>query len=499
MGKGVKVVDDNSKISVPLLKNNEPEPEVVEEKPKKVSIRQLWRYAQGPDLIMVFIGILVSTITGVGMPLMSIVVGDLSDSFIKMTTHQEHPNDTCVTSANETWSECYTDDMFKKAVLTNVYYYLILGFAVLIAAFTQVTCFLVSGENMIHRMRKAFFKSIMRQDISWFDKNNSGTLTTKLFDNLERVKEGTGDKMGLLIQFLAQFFGGFIIAFSYDWKLTLIMMSLSPLLVCCGLFMAKLMASSAAKEAKQYAAAGAIAEQALTSIRTVVAFNGEKHECDRYDSALVEGKNTGVLKSVYIGVGLASTFVVMFSSYCLAFWIGTNFIANGTMEPKTVLTVFFSVMMGSMALGQAGQQFAVLGIAQGAASAIFEIIDRDPEIDPYSNKGVKPDNIQGHIVIENIEFSYPTRKDVKILEGISFDALPGQTVALVGSSGCGKSTIVQLLLRYYNPDNGKIIIDGHELSEINIHFLRNMIGVVSQEPILFNCSIEENIQYGNDD
>lgn len=126
------------------------------------------------------------------------------------------------------------------------------------------------------------------------------------------------------------------------------------------------------------------------------------------------------------------------------------------MEAKTVLTVFFSVMMSSMALGQAGQQFAVLGAAQGAASAIFEIIDRTPEIDCYSSEGLKPTNIQGKIQVKDLEFSYPTRKDIKILDKVSFDVQPGQTIALVGSSGCGKSTIIQLLLRYYNQDAGSV-------------------------------------------
>lgn len=136
------------------------------------------------------------------------------------------------------------------------------------------------------------------------------------------------------------------------------------------------MATTAAKEAEKYAKAGAIAEEALTSIRTVVAFNGVSRECERYDKALEAGKKDGIIKGVYIGLGLAATFLTIFGSYALAFWMGTNFIADGSMKPEIVLTVFFSVMMGSMALGQAGQQFAVIGTAQGAAAAIFDIIDR---------------------------------------------------------------------------------------------------------------------------
>ena len=136
------------------------------------------------------------------------------------------------------------------------------------------------------------------------------------------------------------------------------------------------MASSTEKEAAQYAEAGKCAEEALTSVRTVYAFNGQEIECQRYNVALDKGKANGILKSVYTGLGLAMTFLVMFGSYTLAFWIGTNFVVDGYMTPKTLLTVFFGIMMGSMALGQAGPQFAVIGTAQGAASAIYDIIDR---------------------------------------------------------------------------------------------------------------------------
>lgn len=165
----------------------------------------------------------------------------------------------------------------------------------------------------------------------------------------------------------------------------------------------------------------------------------------------------------------------------------------------TVLTVFFSVMMGSMALGQAGQQFATIGTALGAAASLYEVIDRVPEIDAYSEEGVKPEKISGRIKIENVEFTYPTRPDVQVLKDVSLEAQPGQTIALVGSSGCGKSTIIQLLQRFYNPDAGKIYIDDIPIADFNIKYLRQLVGVVSQEPNLFNTSIEQNIRYGRSD
>ncbi|PAV65224.1 hypothetical protein WR25_20742 [Diploscapter pachys] len=465
------------------------EKEEKEPDPPKASLLQLFRYTSNVDRIMLFIGIVVACGTGLGMPLMSIIMGDITQNFI----------DANYLATNKTFPG-YKDALnkFNHDVIQNVMKYVYLGIGIFCAAAIQTTCFLTVCENLINRLRRHFFKAIMRQEIAWFDKNHSGTLGTKLFDNLERVKEGTGDKVGLMIQFIAQFFGGFIVAFTYDWKLTLIMMSLSPFMIICGAFISKLMASAATAEAKKYAIAGGIAEEVLTSMRTVISFNGQYYEADRYDKALEAGKMNGIKRSITVGVGLAITFLTIFSSYCLAFWVGTNFVANGSMNGGTVMTVFFSVMMGSMALGQAGPQFAVLGTALGAAGALYEIIDREPEIDAYSEEGERPTNVRGKIEVRNLRFSYPTRPDVEVLKGMSFTAEPGQTIALVGSSGCGKSTIVQLMLRYYNPESGDICIDGVPVKDINIEHLRNTVAVVSQEPALFNTTIEENICYGRE-
>ncbi|VDL82988.1 unnamed protein product [Nippostrongylus brasiliensis] len=297
--------------------------------------------------------------------------------------------------------------------------------------------------------------------VAWHIVTSTSTIP---YSNLERIKEGTGDKLGLMIQFMGQFFGGFAVAFFFDWRLTLVMLSLTPLIIGAGAFLAKLMASAASREAKKYAVSGGIAEEVLTSIRTVIAFNGQPHESNR-----------------------------------LAFWVGTNFVYNGDMKGGTVMTVFVAVMMGSLAIGQAGPQFAVIGTAMGAAGAVYEIIDREPEIDSYSTEGEEPEQLEGNVCVLNADFNYPARPNVKILQDVSFNAKPGETVALVGSSGSGKSTIIQLLLRYYNPKSGTITIGGIRINELNVRYLRNYIGVVSQEPVLFNTTIEENIRYGRRD
>ncbi|CAI4223777.1 unnamed protein product [Auanema sp. JU1783] len=455
------------------------------EAPKKVSMVQLFRYANRMELFLLFVGIGVSLATGAGLPLMSILQGSVSQDFIEA-------------QFNETHGLAITDK-FQHDVMNVVYGYIYMTVGVFLAANIQVTCFLIVCEQMSNRVRRKFVRAVLRQDVAWFDKNNSGTLAIQLFDNLERMKEGTGDKIGLMFQYFSQFITGFIVAFTHSWKLTLIMLAFTPLQAFCGFCIGKAMTTFTMKETKKYANAGRIAEQAISSIRTVVSLGGLEYEQNRYSQAAFEARKAGILKNLFMACSFGAMGFVNFCSLATAFYIGINWVHSGQMTVSQLMTTFFSVMMGSVALGQAGPQFAVLGAAQGAASSVYEVLDREPEIDSKSPSGYVGQEIHGDIQLQNIRFHYPSRPDIEILKGLTLNIKAGETVALVGSSGCGKSTVISLLLRYYNFESGSIKIDGRELNEYNIEYLRNQIAVVSQEPILFNCSIEENIRYGRED
>ncbi|KAF8373262.1 pgp-1 [Pristionchus pacificus] len=463
-------------------------------KQKKVPLSTLFRYTTTCERFMLFCALLVSMITGAANPFMSILQGKISQSFIN-------------------------EQIFIGNDNRVIWAYAILAVGVFCAAFIQVSCLLYVSENMMDRLRRNFMKSILRQarsliirfpfflldfsklknDISWFDMNTGGALATKLFDNLERVREGTGDKMGLAMQCLAQFIAGFIIAFTHDWRLTLIMLAIVPIQVACGFTIAWIVSTFMHAEALKYAKAGSVAEEVISSIRTVVAFNGLERECKRYDSALKEARALGIRRCIYIGLSFGAMGMTNFIGIAIAYYFGVGFVYDGSLEPGDLMTVFFAVMMGSVALGQAGPQLAVLGGAQGSAASIFEVLDREPPFDSTADTGVKQTNAKGRIVLDNVKFRYPSRPDVPILKGISFTVEPGETVALVGSSGSGKSTIVSLLLRYYDLEGGRLTLDGHDIPSYNLHYLRNIIGVVSQEPVLFNCSIAENIKFGRVD
>ncbi|ELW48095.1 Multidrug resistance protein 1 [Tupaia chinensis] len=382
--------------------------------------------------------------------------------------------------------------------LRYAYYYSGIGAGVLVAAYIQVSFWCLAAGRQINKIRKQFFHAIMRQEVGWFDVHDVGELNTRLTDDVSKINEGIGDKIGMFFQSMATFFTGFIIGFTRGWKLTLVILAISPVLGLSAAIWAKILSSFTDKELLAYAKAGAVAEEVLAAIRTVIAFGGQKKELERYNNNLEEAKRIGIKKAVTANISVGATFLLIYTSYALAFWYGTSLVISGEYTIGKVLSVFFAVLIGTFSIGQTSPSIEAFANARGAAYEIFKIIDNKPNIDSYSKNGHKPDNIKGNLEFRNVHFSYPSRKEVKILKGLSLKVQSGQTVALVGNSGCGKSTTVQLMQRLYDPTEGVVSIDGQDIRTINVRYLREITGVVSQEPVLFATTIAENIRYGRE-
>ncbi|KAA0184411.1 ABC transporter, subfamily ABCB/MDR [Hyalella azteca] len=258
------------------------------------------------------------------------------------------------------------------------------------------------------------------------------------------------------------------------------------------------------QEMAEYAKAGSIAEEVLSGIKTVLAFGGETKEVKRYESNLVHARNAGVRRGMFSGISLGLVWLIIYASYSIAFWYGTGLILDsrypndGDYDPAVLIVVFFSVLVGALNMGQVAPFVEAFNIARGAAANVYDILERPSAIDPMSEDGLRPNEVHGNIEFRRVHFEYPSRSDVPVLQGLSLRIQPGETVALVGSSGCGKSTCIQLLQRFYDPRQGEVTLDSVDVRSLNIGWLRDQIGVVGQEPVLFATTIEENIRYGRD-
>ncbi|KAM9200180.1 LOW QUALITY PROTEIN: ATP-binding cassette sub-family B member 5 [Mergus octosetaceus] len=471
-----------------------------ENKPEKkvVGVFELFRYADWLDILLMVVGLIAAAANGTGLPLMIIVFGDMTNSFVLSGVNSNASKDTSVNS-----SICPSiPGIDIEAEMTKfAYYYVGIGFAVLILSMIQVWTFLVAATRQSARIRQKFFFAVLHQEMAWFDSTQIGTLNTRLTDDINTIHEGIGDKICIFVQFFATFLAGIIIGFIHGWKLTLVILSVSPLLAASAAVWSTLLASLTAKELSAYAKAGAVAEEILTAIRTVVAFNGQQKALAKYDANLELARSVGVKKSITTNVSLGVSQFLIFGSYALAFWYGTKLTAEEkeNYDIGHVLIVFFSVLVGAFSLGQAAPNLESVSNARGAAYEVYRIINKKRLIDSSSKEGYKPDKLIGEIEFRNIHFSYPSRPDVKILKGLNLKVQTGKTIALVGASGCGKSTSVQLLQRFYDPDQGEVTLDGQDIRALNVKWLRENIGIVSQEPVLFATTIAENIRYGRDD
>uniref|UniRef100_A0A8C1EXD1 Bile salt export pump n=1 Tax=Cyprinus carpio carpio TaxID=630221 RepID=A0A8C1EXD1_CYPCA len=462
------------------------------------------------EICMMIFGSICAMIHGSAQPLMLLVFGMLTDTFIEYDIELNElsdPDKVCVNNTiqwrNLTEEENLALNMTKSCGLLDIeyemtnfaYYYVGIGAGVFILGYLQISLWITAAARQIQIIRKMYFRKVMRMEIGWFDCTSVGELNTRMSDDINKINDAIADQVGIFIQRFTTFVCGFLMGFARGWKLTLVIISVSPLIgVGAGLmFVAKL----TGLELQAYAKAGAVADEVLSSVRTVAAFGGEKKEVQRYDRNLISAQRWGIRKGLIMGFFTGYLWFIIFLCYALAFWYGSSLVVD-TQEysPGTLLQVFFGVLIAALNLGQASPCLEAFASGRGAATIIFETIDREPEIDCLSEAGYKLNKVKGDLEFHNVTFHYPSRPEVKILDQLNLQVKSGETTAFVGPSGAGKSTAIQLIQRFYDPKEGMVTLDGHDIRGLNIQWLRSLIGIVEQEPVLFATSIAENIRYG---
>ncbi|KAI9255701.1 P-loop containing nucleoside triphosphate hydrolase protein [Phascolomyces articulosus] len=460
------------------------------EKKKKdpaVPVHKLFRFATKAELLMVFIAVICSLGVGALQPVMIIFfgqfMGDLGGALTGSVPMTPEPGTTFKLLD-------YTYDL----ILIFVY----MGTGILVGAYIAQSFWIITGENQTRRIRQRYVHAILRQDLGWFDKSEEGSLTTRLAADTQLIQDGISEKCGILLQSLGAFVSGFVIAFVKGWNLAVIILATMPVLAACGGAIGYFITKFTLQTQDAYAEAGAIAEQVFAGIRTVYSFSLQNRFALRYEEKLVKAREVGMKRGIYLGIGFACFLFVLFATYGLSFWYGGKLVQQGKMDGATVLVVFFSMIIGAMSLMQLPPNISAVSTAAGAAYKVYSTIDRVPTIDPDSEAGIKPEKVIGEIEFKDVMFKYPTRPDITILKKLSLKIKPGMTVAFVGPSGSGKSTSVQLIQRFYDPIEGNVVLDGNDLTDLNVKWLRSQIGVVSQEPVLFNMTIRQNLLMGID-
>ncbi|KAF1988995.1 multidrug resistance protein 1 [Aulographum hederae CBS 113979] len=402
-----------------------------------------------------------------------------------------------VTSFTNFGSASISPEQFRSRFNEYTLIFIYLFAAKFVASYVHTVAISVSAIRTTKALRIHFLERTLRQNIAFFESSDSGSISIQATTNGNNVNQGISEKLTLTIQSVSTFVAAFVVAFAVQWKLTLITISVVPTIVIISGISIAFDTKNEARLLNIQGKAGKIAEEAFVSMQTVHAFWLQPWLSSQYESLLDAAKKEGMKKSPNYAVLFSTEFFCVLCGYALAFWQGTRMYHNGEItDSGEVITVIFAVILAASSMTQIAPQILAVTKASSAAGELFKTIDRESEIDPLSNSGIVPEHSIGQLEVKDLHFSYPSRPDAKILKGMSITIPAGKTTALVGPSGSGKSTIIGLLERWYDQKQGTVLLDGVDLRQINLQWLRTNIRLVQQEPVLFNSTVLENVAFG---
>ena len=447
--------------------------------PNSVSYWKLYSVATLPTYTLLAVGFLSAVVLGATTPIFYLEIGEIFDKM------QDHRGDK---------------DDFYDAVVEIVYILLIIGAIALVTGYIAVFCFSRAGAQIASAFKSLYFQSLLSQDIAFYDSRNCAELPSNVTTDCYKIQQATGEKAMVFVKVASYVITGLIVCFLSCPVLTLIALGQGPIIFIGMGLVGYTHSVRAKKQQSAYAGADGVAQESLTEVKTVVACCGQDTQLRKYEDKLTESRNTSKSIGLLHGLGWSFVSIARGVSAGVVFWYGAklikdddeNWIWGDTIDPSDVVVVFFVVGAVFQFLGNLVPSIHAIVEGKQAAFRAFGVIDRKPEL---VSGNMKPE-VQGSIRFQDVSFAYPNAPDLIILDEVSFSIDKGKKLGLVGESGAGKSTVIQLLERFYDPYSGAIYLDNVDLRHYDLQYLRSVIGLVSQEPVLFSTTIRENLLLG---
>ena len=446
------------------------------------------------DILYIILAIIGSLGAGLSLPIMAYISSDLMGD---VGNTSEYADDPLVLL-----------DRVKSAFNTQIRRFLIFGAIAFVCNFLAICFWCLLGSRMCHTLKRRYFTVILSQEQGWFDANNPFEFATKVQAQLEQIEFGVGEKLGMVIQMASSCVISFIFAFIISWKIALVMLCVAPFIIVDVLFLINALRTGIIMGRKTWEKAGGLAEEMLYNIKTVASFANFEYETRRFNKKVELCYQLDLGTVFRLGISIGFLIFFMNLAFVIAIMYGRTLIGRDYNENKgkdytagDVMCSAMCTLMGIMGIGLTAPNIKVIQESCTATSDYFSLYEREPQMD-YSESTEKPprDQIIGKIEMKNIKFIYPSDPNRRvILDGLNLNFEPGKKVALVGESGCGKSTTVNLIERLYEATDGEILIDGLDIKKYDIKYLRSLIGYVQQEPVLFNKSIRENLIFGREE
>ncbi|MCS6968123.1 MAG: ABC transporter transmembrane domain-containing protein [Cytophagales bacterium] len=362
-------------------------------------------------------------------------------------------------------------------------------------SFLRVYFFSRVSECSMADIRRSLYEKLITLPMSFYDSYRTGELISRITADVTLLQDTFSVTLAELIRQMVILLAGLGVLFWHTPQLTVFMLGVVPVLVVLGLLFGKHIRKMARQTQDELARANVVVEETLQSISMVKAYTNEAYEAHRYSESLNKVVHTALHAAWFRGAFVSFIILALFGGIVAVLWYGAGLVASGkiTIGDLTSFVIYTMFIGGS--IGGLGDIYGQLQRAVGASERIREILQKEGEMPRIANP-LTPLRLHGEIVYQNVTFRYPTRADVTVLSNISFRVRAGEKIALVGYSGAGKSTIVQLLLRFYQPQSGQIYIDGVPIEQYDLTAYRHNLGIVPQEVILFGGTIRENIAYG---
>ncbi|MCC9074371.1 ATP-binding cassette domain-containing protein [Flavobacterium sp. F-65] len=365
-----------------------------------------------------------------------------------------------------------------------------------ICSFFRLSLFVNFTENTLANLRSALYSNLVKLPMSFFSQKRVGELNSRISADITQIQDTL---TSTIAEFLRQFIliiGGVILLATESLKLTLLMLSVVPLVAFAAVIFGRFIRKYSKKVQDQVAESQVIVEETMQGISIVKAFANEWYEIARYNGKIKEVVKLAIKGGKYRGYFASFIIFCLFGAIVAVVWYGVRLSIAGEMSVGQLISfVLYSTFVGA-SFGGIAELYAQIQKAIGATERVFELLDESPEKINSHQKSTAIEKIQGNVTFKNVQFSYPSRKEIMVLKDVNFTAKFGQKIAIVGPSGAGKSTISSLLLRFYDIDAGEIIVDGKNIYDYDLENLRGNMSIVPQDVILFGGTIRENIAYG---
>jgi ATP-binding cassette subfamily B protein len=353
------------------------------------------------------------------------------------------------------------------------------------------------GQRVVTDLRRQSFSHLLRFPPGWFFERKTGELVSRLTDDIGAIQTTVGSELSMALRSTMSALGGLVMLFITSPALSLVTLLLVPPLSIISVRIGRRIRRQAKAMQDELAAANATLKEALSAIDTVQVFSAEKTEEDRYgdriERSFMASIKLAIARGTFVGVVEAAAFLAVTA----LLYLGAREVMAGDLSAGAMTVFLVYTLMVATSLATLANLWGNLQRAMGASERVFELLDEQPAIsDPASPQSIPP-RLSGHLRFDGVTFSYPTRPGVVILDGVELEVAPGETVALVGHSGAGKSTIASLIPRFWDVEKGRVLVDGIDVREYRLTDLRRDMAVVAQDPVLFSGTLRDNIVYGS--